>query len=771
MMHNSLLIRDLLKSANGNPLHRGRRDPHRLYKAGVEAVELEEGRIALRGSWSVSLAPGSKPGWAEAADDLRDGLSKLSVRIDATASNTVTLSVDEALPDGAFRRTARPHAVTIGAKDARGLWAGVVYTEREIAVRGSAVIDAGDIVKTPSWPVQISQAPFGSNYLVPDLSADYLSDDAFRMLAHFGANGMTIYGDWLLYVRNEKYPELSSPDYERNIATLRDAVDRAGKYGVKLYYVAVSPKFAEDHPLFVRRPGLKGARIAPGQSGTKIHNLCSSDAEALELHGETMASLFREVPELGGLILIIGGESYYHCFMRPDKTGLPAGTKTNCPRCAARKPEDVVGDLLRVTGEAVRAANPDVPVLAWPYSAFAWSGDPAQLELLRGMAPEVGLLTTIEKDQWYKKDGYSKQIWDYSVDYTGPADNTLRQAEVTRERGLRLFIKHETALGLEFIQFPYVPALQRLGEKWANVSGLRPDGVLQSWMFFGMWGSRAEELGWWTSWRPDVPQAEAIERMARRDFGAAAPVLIEAWRAMSEAVSRLPCIPTYFKGPEFIGPAHPLLFEPDEPVPELFHCYLYYLQELEETFSTTVSEVKHSLVLEKLPVAYWSSIVRPDEGRELVPLMLDEYEAAAACAARSYALVRDLPEPDDDAGRIALAEEKLLIEAVSRTMATMRHSYRFLRAKAEYADRGDPEAMRDMVAAASAELDNARAARAVWEKAPWLNIGLRVDGKYPDNLEMLDAKIAMLERGLAVRAEIAAGASPASEEQGGRYGD
>ncbi len=79
----------------------------------------------------------------------------------------------------------------------------------------------------------------------------------------------------------------------------------------------------------------------------------------------------------------------------------------------------------------------------------------------------------IEKDHLYDKGRYIKDIWDYSIDFTGPSDVMRLDAQVARETGHDLFVKTETGIGLEVFQFPYVPAMQRLADKWQHVRDLR----------------------------------------------------------------------------------------------------------------------------------------------------------------------------------------------------------------------------------------------------------------------------------------------------------
>lgn len=758
MMHNSLLIRDRLRQRNLAPATRLRRDPHRHVRLDpARTPALDE--TLITNTWRLQ-SRSDHLGIDEAISDLQDFFSKLEVPLEVATTpvdnQAIELDIATSAPAHGFRLEVTEQRVTVVAGDIQGLWAGVVHLEREMMQRAAPILPRGQEQRTSAWKVQISQAPYGANYLVPDLSPEYLSDDAFRLLAHYGINGMTLYGDWLCYVHSEQYPELNTSEYEQNIATLRDAAQRALRYGVRFYYVPVSPKLRHDHPAFQRVPELRGAKISwrLGMEDNAIHSLCSSSAESLAFHAETMTNLFQAVPELGGLILIIGGESYYHCYMRPDRTGLTGDVKrqTNCPRCSQIEPEEAVNLLVEATAKAVHAVSPHAPVMAWPYSAFhCWSNDPAVLNYIAGMPPDAALLSEIDKDQWAAKDGYQKHIWDYSIDYIGPKDYILQQAVQLEQQQMDLFVKMETALGLECVQLPYWPALQRLGQKWRNLASLQPRGTLQSWMFYGMWGSRAEELGWWQAWRPEQPLAETLQRIAERDFGDNAPALIEVWQQMSEAAGRLPYIPRYFNGPEFIGPAHPIfLSEPSPEDRQAWDCWLYYLQEGAETFSRATIERPRSLLLESLQGEWISSNLKIEDGRELWQLIFDEYALAIAASRRAFEKLAALPAPGNPQQRTILTEERLLCEYIYRTLVTVRHTLRFM--IMQEAGQPSPEAAAEMRAIAQAEVENAKAARHIYEEAPWLNLQDRIDGGFPSSLTMIDTKIRLMQEALQATA-------------------
>jgi hypothetical protein len=92
--------------------------------------------------------------------------------------------------------------------------------------------------------------------------------------------------------------------------------------------VVIGPKLRPDHPVFVNHPGVKGTGVQ--LNGRTLHFLCSSDERVLAFYQETFGQLFREVPELAGLVLIVAEESFYHCKMWRLSATEP------CPRCAGK---------------------------------------------------------------------------------------------------------------------------------------------------------------------------------------------------------------------------------------------------------------------------------------------------------------------------------------------------------------------------------------------------------------------------------------------------
>lgn len=678
-----------------------------------------------------------------AALDLSEFLSAMGIDIQKRGTACLRLITDPGLPPRAFRLQCGPAEIQVAGGDAAGLWAGVAWLEREMRIRRGPILPRGTMVRFAAWGVQIHQGPWGGNYAVPDFTPEYLGDDAFRLYAHYGVTQMMIYGELLCYARSRIFPELNHPDYDQHIAMLADAARRALQYGVRFAYLVIAPRLRPEHPLFRNHPAAKGSRrTSEGKGFRSWHNLCTSDPAVRAFYAETMEDLFRAVPELGGVILIVAEESFYHCHMRRWSIDQP------CARCFERAPEAVVAEAVEAVSRGVHRASPAAFVAAWSYLPTQWP-DPVGADYLARYPKDTVFFDQIETNDWITKGRLRKWVWDYSIDYAGPGDIFRRRIEIARRRGLPIFVKTETAIGLEMFQYPYVPALQRLADKWQVVRDQHPAGVHQAWLFFGMFGSRAEELGLWAAYGPDIPRDRFLRDMAVRDFGPdAADGVIRSWSCMSEAVGHIPCLctPVYYLGPSFLGPAHPLVPKKGEPVPTVFDAVLFYVQESEESLGTLGVEMPQRLVLSELPDDAHVFRVDWTGGGDGYDLLIAGFREAAASAGAAWAALRAAaPRAQTSSDRLNFQEELALTELIHRTFLTCANVLAFLYARKQWERTGAQTDCRTMRAIAMAERENALAAAPIYDRAPWLDLAERSDGRFSRCRDMIAEKVRWID--------------------------
>ena len=786
-MHNSLFIKDIIKRVNALPMTKERRDIHRDVYATETTLDSNETRISQNVTLTVDVDPICNQTLGE---DFCDFLQRMGITpklsysdeknsvssLKSTTHNTLknkpklrvnfdtTQSVEEirflyfeefAKRDFSVKVDYRNITVTAGGIE--GAWAALADLEHRLKERKAPVLTLGEHQRTARWDHQISQGPWNANYSVPDFTEEYLDEEAFRTYAHYGVNEMMIYGDILIYADSEILPELNFPTAKENLEILKKASEKAYKYGVRFAYLPVTPKLLGDHPLFQNHPETRGAAYKVNDVKTMYYP-CSSSKLIQDFYAEVFYKIFKEVPLLAGSTMIVAYESFNHCRVWDD---IRAERSTPCPVCGSKSFEEVVALQLNPVKDAIKRANPEAFVNVWMYS---FNDD--RLKLMRTLTKDqkekeksdYNITYTIAKDSLLIKDGYDKYLWDYSMEGMGPAYDTLRQKKFAKEHGMGMFIKTETGIGLEVIQYPYVPALQNFANKWESVRSVTPLGVQQSWLFFGMFASRAEELAYWACYET-CSQETYLRRMACRDFGKEnTEIVLKAWEYMSEAVKHVPSLqtPIYYNGPLFYGPAHPFLpkgynsgvadtneFDSatgtkhaDSSVPEIFNAKLFYLMEDGETFSkSNIEDISLKLVITELTSLKDYYVVPHSGDTQDWSILIREFEKAAEWSKKAFDIFRSIEVPDKL--KFHLVDDRSITELFYRTMVTCKNLFRYLVARdienAPY---------RDILIE---ELQNAKDSIHIFEEAPYLNLKERIDGYYSSSIDMIKEKVRIIK--------------------------
>lgn len=111
----------------------------------------------------------------------------------------------------------------------------------------------------------------------------------------------------------------------------------------------------------------------------------------------------------------------------------------------------------------------------------------------------------------------------------------------------------------EIAAVPYIPALKNVAEHAANLRKVKVNGMMLGWTLGGYPSPNLEvvaEIGNDQMLTPD----EAMERVAKRRFGAAAKAVVKAWELYSTAFSEFPFGRGLYTAPMQVGPSN-LLWE------------------------------------------------------------------------------------------------------------------------------------------------------------------------------------------------------------------
>lgn len=470
---------------------------------------------------------------------------------------------DPAVPESFTIHVGRD-AVIVRGRDSAGLRDGVVRLVDRMGFRAAPILAVGDETSTPRLGLRIGTIPRMGSY---------------RDLVFLGYNGVIISPTDTSSAT--KLHALSTSNAIPELDLLRDAeltkklaekAREAQRYGLKTFVsFSMWDFYPADDPIFANHPGLRGAEAYKHMDRPPAgYLLCTEDPLMRRYLAESIRGIFESIP-LDGALIIIGGEEFQHCFMRPS--GAAKG-HTNCSRCEALGAETVVANLCNGLAQAARAVNPNAEVIAWPYSAkHFWSADDDQVEFIQKLGPGTALLTEIEKDETlHKEGGVEKAIWDYSIDLIGPTDRAKRQIVACKAAGIAAYLKSEPELAFEAPGLPYIPCVDRWLDRADMLAASGADGAwVVAWFRPNLGTTSAEvyKYAWWNS----VPDREALlATLAKRIAGSdsAAVRLRQAWKHVSDAIPWAPELPPYFVGPSFLGPCHPMCANPEAALPDCF---------------------------------------------------------------------------------------------------------------------------------------------------------------------------------------------------------
>ena len=391
-------------------------------------------------------------------------------------------------------------------------------------------------------------------------------ENYLKRLARAGYTGFHLNLGISLFYRSELLPEFHCADAEKNLEILRKIICRAERFGLEVFLSLYLEPLKGDHPVFRRLPEIRGSRFV-GTDNTYI--LCSSHPMVRKFYAEQLGFLFRNAPELGGLLLISGCEGWLHCHTACART---PENLCACSRCAGLSPEQTVAEMFNEMAAAAKRFSREARIIIWNYGIFAWTDIRAQ-EFLSLLSKDCEVMANFDTGDDYTLEGVKGTCFDYSLRCVGPSEPFLAQSRLARKRGLVMHAKCESGTPLEYCSLQYVPAMTRWHRKFASIfqSGVR--GTLFNWKFIGFTEGLSQELAGLMSCGE---QERILERLAVQHFGRDnLKTLLRAWRSFDHAIDYHPFSigsAGYFKGPFYIGPAQLLLPTTEFP-PDLPECF------------------------------------------------------------------------------------------------------------------------------------------------------------------------------------------------------
>ena len=292
-----------------------------------------EATIGIDATWSLHI-PAEMPEMAKrAAQDLerflRDELGVALVANDAQAHHEISARIDPQRWHGPGA-SKRAHAIVVGDSGIEivgvsewGVACGFYHLQRLLRLRKAPCITRGTIEAAPTLEPSLTYLAFKTGSM---MGLDYpvaYNDEYLCRIARAGYTGFHLDVNVELFAHSKVLPELNRVDADWQLELLRKIVAKSRRYALEVYLTYYSVELAENHPVFLRHPDVRGSWLLASQNQ---HVLCSSHELTRRFYNEQMTRLFGAIPDLAGIFLIIGCEGIYHCYTAPVRAGIVTPT-------------------------------------------------------------------------------------------------------------------------------------------------------------------------------------------------------------------------------------------------------------------------------------------------------------------------------------------------------------------------------------------------------------------------------------------------------------
>lgn len=389
--------------------------------------------------------------------------------------------------------------------------------------------------------------PYFSDFGDPLLDEKMSSypEELFRQLQEVGVNGVWLHSVMRMMVEpdNQNGFPGDKKAMER-IKGLKRLVDRAAKYGIKIYLYVNEPR-AMDEDYFDASPKHK-EYMGPEWGG--LNAFCTSNPKVLNWLSSSMESIFSQVEGLGGVFTITASENYTSCVSR---------NHLNCPHCKDKAYADLIAEINCAIEKGVHKAAPDAKVIVWDWG---WRDNECEA-IINKLPKECWFMSVSEWSKPFERGGVKSVVGEYSISNVGPGPRALRNWAAARKAGLKCVAKVQVNCTWEMATVPQIPVLDLVAQHAQNLTQESVNGVMLSW---SLGGCPSENLKLFQSFRKGADASKTVDQFALNEYGSkAGPLVREAWRACSNGFTNYPYhININYYGPQHKGPANPFYTTP-----------------------------------------------------------------------------------------------------------------------------------------------------------------------------------------------------------------
>ena len=503
------------------------------------------GDLDLRGGFTVDRSGFPDP--EELLTSVYDHLDRFRKSIDFPEGNVSVRAVRcDDLSSESYRFKVDDSGVVIEAGNTEGARRGLYYFEEQLCSAKNAFLPK-KTTRRDNWLKNrisrcffgpIKRPPFNIDELMNDI--DYYPEQYLDRLAQEGVNGL-----WLTIIFREIcktsfLPE--NPDAERRREKLRRSVEKCRKFGIKLWVFAIEPAaWTQVNP--------KPADLPHGPDCNGPGKLfCPNSEESARYLYESTNSLFKEVPHLGGLMLISLGERPTSCISGGSNDG---DFKLPCQKNCKLSVDQIFAKVLKPMRQGIKDANPEAEMISWLYQP-----QPTQMaswiyDLPKQLTSDIILAYNFESSCTKSQLGKVRVGGDYWLSCIGPSDRFGRMAEAAKGK-CAFAAKMQVGCSHEVATIPFVPAPGLLYRKYKEMRRSGVSHVVMCW-YFGNYPGIMNRAAAALSYEDfSTSEEEFLTRLAGPDWGPRAPDMAKVWAMLTKAYMQYPLAYEF----QYYGPMH-----------------------------------------------------------------------------------------------------------------------------------------------------------------------------------------------------------------------
>ena len=528
-------------------------DPRKAHWQTPENIP--EGTLSLSAKWEIKKSFPDPEKLLETAYTALEKFAAENVDFSGGSTLVITSAPDDTLAEEEYSITVSGSGVTLRAADTEGLRRAVYSFIDMCRSADIPALEYQQITRKPWLKNRISRcffgpikrAPFFRDELTDD--TDYYPEPYLDRMAAEGINGIWLTIVWKEMAETSFRPV--DPLRRKRIEKLKRTVEKCRLYGIKVWVFCIEPASwtVSSLPPFADMRG-------ECRKDSADQPFCIASENSQRYIRESVYSIFRDTPNLGGMMLISLGERPTSCLSYISVAGLDR--QPCADRCGLSKSR-ILNTILGCIRQGIRDAGSKAQVLSWLYNPKAnqipewWFTLPEELD------GENILAFNFESGCSKVQDGRVCSGGDYWLSSIGPSDRFGRIAAAAKGH-CQVAAKLQVGCSHELATIPFMPVPGNLYEKYRSMKKLGVSSVVQCWYFGNYPGLMNRAAGMLAFEEFDDSCEEFLIRLAAPEWGRKfAPQVAEMWKKFGEAYSNYPLdIQFQYYGPMHDGVVWPL---------------------------------------------------------------------------------------------------------------------------------------------------------------------------------------------------------------------